>query len=326
MYKKYILVTGCAGFIGFHISKHLLKNSKTCIVGIDNINKYYDLNLKKNRLRELNNYTNFKFFKIDISNIKKLDKIFNQYDFSKVVNLAAQAGVRYSLNNRNTYFKSNVLGFYNLLELSKKYKIKHFIFASSSSVYGNNKIPYKETDTTDKPLSFYAATKKTNEILAYPYSYLYKLKITGIRFFTVYGPYGRPDMALYKFVDNLINNKKIELYNFGKHIRDFTYIDDVTKGISKIINKPPKDKVPFEIVNIGRGKPERLKSFLNKILSELRITNPKIINKSIQSGDVFSTFASTNKLSKKYKFKPSVNIEIGIKKFVQWYKEYYKNN
>ena len=322
--KNNILVTGSAGFIGFHTCKYLLKNSKNYIVGIDNINKYYDQNLKKNRLHELNNYKNFKFFKVDITNLKKLEKIFKQYKFFKVINLAAQAGIRYSLKNRNAYFKSNVIGFYNLLELSKEYKIKHFIFASSSSVYGNNKIPFKETDSTDEPLSFYAATKKTNEVLAYPYSYLYKLKITGIRFFTVYGPYGRPDMALFMFVDNLINNKKIELYNFGKHIRDFTYIDDVTKGISKIINKPPKGKVPFEIVNIGRGKPEHLNSFLNKILSQLDFIKPNIVNKKIQSGDVFSTFASTNKLSRIFKFKPAIDTEIGIKKFVQWYREYYK--
>jgi UDP-glucuronate 4-epimerase len=324
MRKNIILVTGCAGFIGFHTCKYLLKNTNSFLVGVDNMNKYYDFNLKKNRLSELNINKKFKYFKIDISNFNKLEKLFKQHKFSKVINLAAQAGVRYSLKNTNTYLKSNIIGFYNLLELSKKHKIKHFLFASSSSVYGNNKIPHKESDSTDKPLSFYAATKKTNEILSYPYAYLYNLKITGIRFFTVYGPYGRPDMALYKFVDNLLNKKNIELYNFGEHIRDFTYIDDVTKGISKILNKPPKGNTPFEIINIGRGKPEHLNSFLDKILSELGIAKPNIVNKKIQSGDVLSTFASTNKLFKMYKFKPSIDIEIGIKKFVQWYREYYK--
>ena len=319
-----LLITGCAGFIGYHTCENLLKNSKYNIVGIDNLNNYYEISLKKNRLKNLKKNKKFKFFNIDISSIDKLKKIFKKFKISYVVNLAAQAGVRYSIENRDQYFKSNIIGFYNLLEMSKYYKVKHFIFASSSSVYGNNnQIPFDEKQITDFPLSFYAATKKTNEILAYPYSYLFKMKITGIRFFTVYGPYGRPDMALFKFVNSLLNRKPIELYNFGKHLRDFTYIDDVTNGIFKIIFQPPNKKIPYEIVNLGRGKPEKLKDFLNSILHELKILKPKIIRKKLQQGDTISTFASTKKMSKNYSFKANTNLKYGINKFVNWYRNYY---
>lgn len=320
-----LLVTGCAGFIGYHTCERILKNYKYNIIGIDNLNNYYDINLKKNRLKNLKKNKKFNFFNVDISDIDKLKKIFRNYKITYVVNLAAQAGVRYSIENRNQYFKSNIVGFYNLLEMCKDYKVKHFIFASSSSVYGNNnKLPFDEKQTTDFPLSFYAATKKTNEILAYPYSCLFKMNITGIRFFTVYGPYGRPDMALYKFVNGLLNRKTIELYNYGKHLRDFTYIDDVTEGIFKIIFKPPQKKVPYEIVNLGRGRPEKLIDFLNSILLELNITKFKVIRKKIQLGDTISTFASTRKLYKNYAFKPSTSIKIGINKFISWYRNYYK--
>ena len=209
--------------------------------------------------------------------------------------------------------------------MSKKYKIKHLLYASTSSVYGNStKKPFKESQSTDEPLSFYAASKKTNEILAYPYSYIHKIKISGMRFFTVYGPYGRPDMALFKFVDKMIKGKKIELYNYGNHLRDFTYIDDVVKGIVNVLNKPPKKKIPYEIVNIGRGKPENLKNFLKIIITELKIKKPIFVNKKMQLGDVLSTYASVDKLKKNYGYEPNITIKIGIQKFIDWYKKYNK--
>ena len=323
MKSNYILITGCAGFIGFHLTLYMLNKSKKNIIGIDNLNSYYDVDLKKNRLKILRKNKKFKFHKINIADMPKISSLFEKYRIEKIVNLAAQAGVRFSIYNREEYFNSNVKGFFNILEMSKKYKVKHLLYASTSSVYGNSKKkPFKENQSTDEPLSFYAASKKSNEILAYPYSYIHNIKISGMRFFTVYGPYGRPDMSLFKFVDNMIKGKKIELYNHGNHIRDFTYIDDVVKGIVNVLNKPSKKKVPFEIINIGRGKPENLKDFLNVIKFELNVKKPKIVNKKMQLGDVKSTYASVYKLKKNYKYEPNTNIKIGIKKFIDWYKKY----
>ena len=323
---KYILITGCAGFIGFHTCLKFLKLKKNIsILGIDNLNNYYDVSLKKSRLNIIKKYQNFTFKKIDISNKNKLNKLFENFNIYAVIHLAAQAGVRYSLNNRSKYFKSNVIGFYNILECSKEFKIKHLIFSSTSSVYGNhNKIPYKEDMKTDKPTSFYAATKKMGEIMAYPYSHLYKLNITCVRLFTVYGPYGRPDMALFKFVKAMIDGNKITLYNRGNHIRDFTYIDDVTDSIYAILikNIRLKNKIPYKIVNIGRGKPENLLNYL-KVISKFFVNKPKVKYSSMQEGDVKETFASVKLLIKEFKTKPKINIEYGISEFIKWYKSYH---
>ena len=320
-----ILVTGCCGFIGFHLCKRLLENNKNMVFGIDIINDYYDVKLKKDRLNILKkNKKFFKFFKIDITNKNKIENNFTKNNYDYVIHLAAQAGVRYSLKNPRSYLDNNINGFFNILETSKNNKVKHLIYASTSSVYGNNsKFPLKEKFSTDKPLTFYAASKKCNEIMAYSYSNLYKLKTTGLRFFTVYGSYGRPDMALSKFVNSIINSKKLELYNRGNHYRDFTYVDDVTKSIIKLIKKGPKEKIPFQIFNIGNGKPNYLKDFLIKIENELKI-KARVKNLRFQKGDVYKTHADTKKLSRAINFRPSTSIQQGIEKFIRWYKEYYK--
>jgi len=321
-----ILITGCAGFIGFHVSLKLIKFKKYNVVGIDNINNYYDTKLKVNRLKLLKRNKNFSFKKIDISNKSKILNLYRNYKFDIVLNLAAQAGVRYSINNPQKYFDSNLKGFFNILEASRIYKIKHLIFASTSSVYGNNKkFPLEESFNTDKPLSFYAATKKSNEILAFSYSNIYKLPTTGLRFFTVYGPYGRPDMALFKFTKSILNNKKLELYNHGNHIRDFTYVDDVSNCIFKLINKPPKNEIPFEIFNIGSNKPQKLMNFL-KIITKNLNKKPKTVYKSMQKGDVIKSHASIKKINKKIYFKPKTKIAKGIENFIDWYKVYYKKS
>lgn len=321
-----ILITGCAGFIGFHVSLKLIKFKKYNVVGIDNINNYYDTKLKVNRLKLLKRNKNFSFKKIDISNKSKILNLYRNYKFDIVLNLAAQAGVRYSINNPQKYFDSNLKGFFNILEASRIYKIKHLIFASTSSVYGNNKkFPLEENFNTDKPLSFYAATKKSNEILAFSYSNIYKLPTTGLRFFTVYGPYGRPDMALFKFTKSILNNKKLELYNHGNHIRDFTYVDDVSNCIFKLINKPPKNEIPFEIFNIGSNKPQKLMNFL-KIITKNLNKKPKTVYKSMQKGDVIKSHASIKKINKKIYFKPKTKIAKGIENFIDWYKVYYKKS
>ena len=320
-----ILVTGCCGFIGFHLCKQLLENNKNKVFGIDIINDYYDVKLKKDRLNILKkNKKFFKFFKIDITNKKIIENNFNQNKYDYVIHLAAQAGVRYSLKNPRSYLDNNINGFFNILEASKNNKIKHLIYASTSSVYGDNtKFPLKENFSTDKPLTFYAASKKCNEIMAYSYSNLYKLKTTGLRFFTVYGSYGRPDMALSKFVTSILNSKKLELYNKGNHYRDFTYVDDVIKSIIKLIKKGAKEKIPFQIFNIGNGKPNYLKDFLIKIENELMI-KARVKNLRFQKGDVYKTHADTKKLSRAINFRPSTSIQQGIEKFIRWYKEYYK--
>ncbi len=319
-----ILVTGCAGFIGFHLCERLLKLKKYHVYGIDNLNNYYDIKLKTTRLNMLKVNKKFFFKKIDISEEKILNNFFKKNKFECVINLAAQAGVRYSIEFPQTYLKSNIIGFFNILECSKKFKIKHLIYASTSSVYGNSKkFPLRENHNTDNPLSFYAATKKSNEVMAYSYSNIHKLPCTGLRFFTVYGPYGRPDMSLFKFTKSILNSKKLDLYNHGDHIRDFTYVEDISNSIVKLITKLPKGKVPHNIYNIGSNNPQPLKKFLHLIEKNLG-KRAKINLLPMQPGDVHKTHASTSKLGREIKFLPKIKINQGIKKFIDWYLNYYK--
>ena len=318
-----ILVTGCAGFIGFNLSLNLLNKKSIKVYGLDNLNNYYDINLKKDRLKILRKNKKFFFYKIDICNTKKIDNFFKKNKIDYVVHLAAQAGVRYSIENPRNYLKSNIIGFFNILENSKNYKIKHLVYASTSSVYGENKkFPLAEDNSTDKPISFYAATKKSNEVMAYSYSYIYNLRTTGLRFFTVYGPYGRPDMSLFKFTKSIIDSTKINLFNNGNHERDFTYVDDVVDAIKKTLFKKNKYKIPYDIYNIGSNNPIHLKTYLKTIE---KILNKKTLIKlsKFQLGDIKKTHASIKKITKDTNFQPKTSIKIGISKFVKWYREYY---
>lgn len=318
-----VLVTGNAGFIGFHVSNYLLKNNHT-VIGIDNINSYYDVKLKNSRLNILKKYKNFHFYKFDLINIKKLDNLFKKFKIKYIIHLAAQAGVRYSIDNPKTYFKNNLEVFFNVLEVSKINKISHLIFASTSSVYGeNNKFPLKENDNTDKPISFYAATKKSNEVLAHSYSYIYNLPCTALRFFTVYGPYGRPDMALFKFTKNILEDKKIHLYNNGNHSRDFTYINDIVSGIISILKKKDSAKNIFNTFNIGNGNSRKLKDYLKTIEKKLN-KKAKIKNLPLQLGDIKKTHSDISMLNSYSDYMPETSIEQGIDKFIDWYLEYYK--
>ncbi len=318
-----ILITGCAGFIGFHLSKKLCKIKKFRVFGIDNLNNYYDLKLKKDRLKILMKSKYFNFSKIDISNDKEISKNFTKNKYDIVVHLAAQAGVRYSITNPEAYLKSNLIGFYNVINNARNIKVKHFIFASSSSVYGNqNQMPLKESFKCNEPLSFYAATKISNENLAFSYSNIFDLKCTGLRLFTVYGPYGRPDMALYKFTRAIFLKKKIELYNNGIHSRDFTYIDDAVDAIFKIVESPKLKKINFEILNVASGKKIKLLKFLKVLEKEIGI-KAKFKKIKMQKGDVLNTFANISKLSNKVNYKPKLSLESGIKNYIDWYKSYY---
>jgi UDP-glucuronate 4-epimerase len=332
-----IIVTGTAGFIGFHLSNKLLTlNHK--VYGIDNLNNYYDVSLKKKRLLLLKKKKNFLFFKIDISNKKKLEKIFQKTKPDIVINLAAQAGVRYSLLNPQAYVDSNITGFLNILENSKNFKIKHLIYASTSSVYGaNKKLPHKEIYNTDHPLSIYAATKKSNELMAHCYSHLYNLPTTGLRFFTVYGPYGRPDMSLFLFVKAIYENQKINVFNKGQMYRDFTYVDDIVTGISKLLNKSPKknqkynhykpkpcnSSAPYQILNIGNGKKIYLMDFIKEIEKNFKKISKKNLLK-MQPGDVRETLSNTNKIYKLCGYKSKTDVPNGVKKFINWYAGYFK--
>ena len=337
-----ILLTGSAGFIGFHTAISLLKKGET-VIGIDNLNSYYDKNLKLSRNKFLYEFTKknkiknkYKFFKIDISNNNDLQKIFKKYKFTKVIHLAAQAGVRYSLKNPSIYIKTNVVGFGNILENSKKYNIKHLIYASSSSVYGErSRKPFSEKDSVDHPIQLYAATKRSNELMAHAYSQLFNIPTTGMRFFTAYGPWGRPDMALFKFTDNIYRNKYIKIYNKGNHSRDFTYIDDVIIGISKCLEKIPRrskknvlsknpstSNAPFRIINIGSGKPMQLKNYIKLIESNIGKKAKKIFIKK-QNGDARDTWANVKSSAKFLKFKPKIAPQVGVKKFIDWYKNFY---
>ena len=310
-----LLITGCAGFIGFHLSKKICENKKNTILGIDNINNYYDIGLKKDRLKILKKNKNFFFTKLDITDFARLKIFFVKNKFDIVIHLAAQAGVRYSIDYPETYVSSNLVGFYNIIENSRLKKIKNFLYASTSSVYGNQKkFPINETANTDLPLSFYAATKKSNEVMAYSYYNIYGFKSIALRFFTVYGPYGRPDMSLFKFTKAIYENKKIELYNYGKHIRDFTYISDVVNAIYLILKI---NNTKFEIFNISSSNPQPLLKFL-KIIEKNIGKKAKIKNKVMQLG--------SRKIKKFTGFVPSITIEKGVSIFIKWYKNYYKIN
>ena len=317
-----ILITGSAGFIGFHLSTLLLKQ-KIKVVGIDNLNNYYDKRIKIDRNKILLKNKNYKFFKIDITNKKKLKKIFSKNKFDTVINLAAQAGVRYSLKEPEKYIQSNINGFYNIIEACKNYRIKNFLFASTSSIYGKSiKFPLKEKYNTDSPLQLYAATKKANEVIGHAYFNLYKFNVVGFRFFTVYGPWGRPDMALFKFTNNTLLKKKINVFNRGNHYRDFTYVEDIVNGIFKVIKKLKKSKKKpiYQILNIGNNKTISLKNFIKLIEVNLGL-KARIKYQNFQKGDVYKTHASINKINKYYGFMPKTKIEAGIKKFIDWFLE-----
>ena len=335
-----ILVTGSIGFIGFHLCKKLLEEGHE-VYGIDNINDYYDIDLKVARKKSLAKYAaqldvkkKYNFKKIDISNKKDLFALFKKCNFDIVVNLAAQAGVRYSIDNPQSYVESNLVGFVNIVECCREFKIKHLVFASSSSVYGMNKDqPFKIQDKTDFPISLYAATKKSNELLAFSYSHLYKIPTTGLRFFTVYGPFGRPDMAYFKFTKSIIEDKPIDVYNNGNMKRDFTYIDDIVDGMLSVLDKPPKSNqfdltlsdAPFRVLNIGNNKPISLEEFIEcieKALSKKAIKNEL----PMQPGDVPVTYANIDEINKEFGFNPKTNISDGIQKFVDWYVEYESKN
>ncbi|KHF31805.1 UDP-glucose 4-epimerase [Paenibacillus sp. P1XP2] len=331
--SKQYLITGAAGFIGFFLSKKLLDQGCS-VIGIDNINDYYDVRLKYSRLEQLEPYENFTFIKGDISDKALITKIFEEYKPNIVVNLAAQAGVRYSIENPDVYIQSNIIGFFNILEACRYNPVEHLVYASSSSVYGaNTKVPFEETDSVDNPVSLYASTKKTNELMARTYSYLYNIPATGLRFFTVYGPMGRPDMAYYIFADKYFAGEPIKIFNNGDLendlYRDFTYIDDIIIGIEGIINFPPTDEVPHKVYNIGNNNPEKLMVFieiLERTLSEVlgkEVLFDKIFE-PIKPGDVPSTYASTNLLQEAIGFKPETPIDKGLRKFVEWYVEYYE--
>lgn len=313
------LVTGAAGFIGFHVSKSLLQDSIE-VLGIDNINDYYDKTLKLNRIDNLNFFKNFKFKRADISNRLQLEKIFITFKPDKVINLAAQAGVRYSIDNPYAYLDSNLTGFLNILEMCKKFDIKGLIYASSSSVYGNSKkIPFNIEHRTDKPIAFYGATKKANELMAYTYSHLYGLRTTGLRYFTVYGPWGRPDMALHIFTKYIISKEKLTVYNNGNMKRDFTYIDDVVIATKNALIKNYK----CEIFNIGRSRSEKLMDMVKVIEGCLNL-KADICYEPIQPGDIKESFANISKTTKMLNYNPQTNIDLGIPIFIEWYKKYYK--
>ncbi len=331
--KKTILVTGSSGFIGSNLCIRLLNDYDYRVIGIDNHNDYYDVNLKEYRLdkiRKLNK--DFIFIKGDISNKSFIDKVFDDYKIDVVINLAAQAGVRYSIDHPDVYIESNIIGFYNILEVLRSHPVEHLIYASSSSVYGGNtKIPFSEDDKVDNPVSLYAATKKTNELLAYTYSHLYGIKATGLRFFTVYGPAGRPDMAYFSFTNKLINKEKIKIFNYGKCQRDFTYVADIIEGIVRIINKGPINS--YNLYNIGNNHPENLMDFVytlaNSLIKYGILDNNFNIDEHMelvpmQPGDVVTTYADTSLLEKNYGYKPNTSLKYGLDSFAKWYKEYYK--
>lgn len=334
--NKTYLITGAAGFIGAFLSKRLLEQGCK-VIGVDNINDYYDIRLKYVRLEKLDAFENFTFIKGDISDKDMIMKAFAEHKPNVVVNLAAQAGVRYSIDNPDVYIQSNIIGFFNILEACRTNPVKHLVYASSSSVYGSNKkVPFEETDFVDHPVSLYAATKKSNELMAYTYSHLYKIPATGLRFFTVYGPMGRPDMAYFGFTDRYFKGEPIRIFNNGdfEHdlYRDFTYIDDIVEGIVRLLNNPPQkteDSAAHTVFNIGNNKPEKLMTFirtLEKALSNAlgREVEFEKIFEPIKPGDVPATYASTDRLQNMVGFKPKTSIEDGLQKFADWYVEYYK--
>ncbi len=330
------LVTGAAGFIGFHLSMRLLARGET-VVGLDNLNDYYCVELKRDRLKLLTEFDNFKFVEADLADQTKIDQVFRDYNFDRVVNLAAQAGVRYSLENPRAYTQSNIVGFLNILEACRHAKTPHLTYASSSSVYGGGtKMPFGTSDRVDHPLSLYAATKKSNELMAHTYSHLYGLPTTGLRFFTVYGPWGRPDMALFLFTKAILEGRPIDVFNEGRMQRDFTYIDDIVEGVDRTSEEiaapdpnwnssapnPSTSAAPYRIYNIGNNDPVELSTFIEAIEQALGIKATRNLM-PMQAGDVPATFADITALENAVGFRPSTSINVGIQKFVQWYRDYY---
>lgn len=346
--SKIILITGSAGFIGSNLMKRLLMECHNCIlIGFDNCNDYYDVSLKDYRLRELDNFktdNTYKFIKGDLVDKQLLESLFKEYRFDIVVNLAAQAGVRYSITNPDAYINSNIIGFYNILELCRHYPVEHLVYASSSSVYGGNrKVPFSIDDKVDNPVSLYAATKKSNELLSHAYSKLYNIPSTGLRFFTVYGPAGRPDMAYFGFTNKLIRGQTIEIFNYGNCKRDFTYVDDIVEGVMRVMAKAPKQEngedglpiPPYRVYNIGNSNPENLLDFV-QILSE-ELVRAKVLPEDfdfeahkklvpMQAGDVPVTYADTSALEKDFGFRPHTSLREGLRKFAKWYHDYYMEN
>ena len=339
---KTYLITGVAGFIGSNLAEKILKDEKDVkIIGLDNVNDYYDVKLKEYRLKELKKNSNFTFIKGDLSDKECVENIFKEYKPLIVVNLVAQAGVRYSIINPDAYIKSNIIGFYNILECCRNYPVEHLVYASSSSVYGGNKkVPFSTDDKVDTPVSLYAATKKSNELLAHAYSKLYNIPSTGLRFFTVYGPAGRPDMAYFGFTNKLLKGETIKIFNYGNCKRDFTYVDDIVEGITRIMKKPPEKKngedglpiPPYKVYNIGNGHPENLLDFVTILQEEL--VKAKVLPEDydfeahkelvpMQPGDVPITYADTKPLEEDFGYKPSTDLRTGLRKFAEWYKEFY---
>lgn len=320
------LVTGGAGFIGFFLSKCLLEQGVK-VIGFDNMNDYYDVSLKESRLAILQQYDNYTFIKGDLAVKEDVDSVFATYAPEIVVNLGAQAGVRYSIDNPDAYIRSNLVGFFNILEGCRHYPVKHLVYASSSSVYGgNDKVPFSTEDKVDNPVSLYAATKKSNELMAYSYSKLYHIPATGLRFFTVYGPFGRPDMAYFKFTKKILAGEPIQIYNNGDMYRDFTYIDDIVAGIENILCNPPKEDAKgalYKVYNIGNNKPEKLMDYIETLEKCLGVEAKKEYY-PMQPGDVYQTYADVSDLMNDYGFKPDTSIQEGLGKFVEWYREYYK--
>lgn len=332
-----ILITGVAGFIGSLLAKRLLDTKKIEVIGIDNLNTYYDIQLKNKRIEFLNS-NNFTFYKLDISNREEIFTVFDKEKITHVINLAAQAGVRYSIENPHAYIQSNLVGFSNILEASRHNKVEHLIYASSSSVYGaNKKMPFSTKDAVNHPVSLYAATKKSNELLAHTYSHLYNLPTTGLRFFTVYGPWGRPDMAYFSFTKNIIEGKPIKVFNNGEMMRDFTYIDDIIEGIIRLIDKKPEPNMdfnyvapdpsssyaPYKIYNIGNNQPVKLMDFIQTIEKHVG-KKAKLEFLPMQPGDVQATYADIDDLTNAVGFSPNTSIDEGIRQFVEWYRSYYK--
>ncbi len=332
-----VLVTGAAGFIGFHLSQRLLDRGDE-VIGLDNLNDYYDVSLKQDRLTQLQAKSGFRFHKLDLADREGIAQIFAEYHFDKVVNLAAQAGVRYSLKNPHVYADSNVVGFINILEGCRHSEVKHLVFASSSSVYGaNTKIPFSVHDNVDHPVSLYAATKKANELMAHTYSSLYGLPTTGLRFFTVYGPWGRPDMALFIFTKAILEGRPIDVFNYGKMKRDFTYIDDIIEGVVRVLDKTPEPNsswsgntpdpgtsyAPYKIYNIGNNQPVELTHFIQVLEDYLGMKAEKNLL-PLQPGDVPVNYADVDALVEDVGFKPNTPIEVGIERFLKWYRSYYQ--
>lgn len=343
--SRTIFVTGASGFIGSNLCKRILKEDPECkVIGLDNMNDYYDVRIKEARLNELTEFSNYMFIKGNLADKELIDSIFSQYRPSIVVNLGAQAGVRYSITNPDAYIESNMLGFYNILEACRNYPVEHLVYASSSSVYGSNKkVPYSTDDKVDNPVSLYAATKKSNELMAHAYSKLYNIPSTGLRFFTVYGPAGRPDMAYFGFTNKLVNGGTIKIFNYGNCKRDFTYVDDIVEGVIRVMNKAPEKKngedglpiPPYAIYNIGNSNPENLLDFV-QILSEELVkagvlpedydfeAHKELV--AMQPGDVPVTYADTSALERDFGFKPHTPLREGLRKFAEWYKEFYMND